>query len=153
MALAAFAAARTRDDYPPEDATVHFGPYQAAGIAGNTNYPLFVTDRPMDIEQITMRARTVGVNGTIAFGYAPSGTAMSSGILFTAAEAISQLTGATAFTIALTNDALEIPAGSVIFFRTASTPSDIADLVITVRKRTARYRTTDNGSRAQIITP
>lgn len=155
MAVTAFSARRTRSEYPEENDPKTFGPFQAAGIAGNTNYPLWVTDRELDIESIVMRAQTAGSAGTIAVGFAASGTAMSSGTLITGAEALTQLTDATAFLVPLltTGVANKIPAGSIIFIRTASTPATIANLCITIRPKTERYRTNDAGRKNVEVVP
>jgi hypothetical protein len=153
MTLAAFVAPYTRDENPPEFSTKEFGPFAHGGLA-NGVVPLFVTDRACDLESITVRAGTVGTQGTIRFGYSPSGVVLDTtgSVYLSAAEATTQLTAATSFLVPVTNGN-NIPAGATVYILAAGNIGGVAGLCITVRTQNRRYRQTNNGRKQFLDAP
>ena len=137
----AIAADRSFGDWPDEFQQHTFGPIDAAAL-NNLFLPLFVVDREVDVEKISCRCTTAGSAHAITFYKAASGTALSGGTAMGSGVA-DDLTANTSFEIDTLSNNTNLAVGTLIGVGGASGLASLDDLMITIRTRSKRPRTSD----------
>lgn len=137
----AIAADRDFGDWPDEFQQHTFGPIDAAAL-NNLFLPLFVVDREVDVEKISCRCTTAGSAHAITFYKAASGTALSGGTAMGSGVA-DDLTANTSFEIDTLTNNTNLTVGTLIGVGGASGLASLDDLMITIRTRSKRPRTSD----------